>query len=44
MGTLKWITLVTVVMFAAAVSGVADHVAPHFASYLRAWWADMRVW
>lgn len=44
MGTLKWVTVGTFVMFVAAVSGVADHVAPHWAAFLRGWWVDIRPW
>jgi len=44
MGTLKWVTLALGVMFVAAVSGVADHMAPHFTAFLRGWWVDIRPW
>ena len=44
MGTLKWVTLFTAVLFIAAVSGVADKVAPHWAAFLRGWWVDIRPW
>ena len=44
MGTLKWVTLATVMLFVVAVSGLADHVAPHLAASVRGWWVDLRPW
>jgi hypothetical protein len=44
MATLKWVTLVAVVLVVTAMSGVADKVAPHWAAFLRGFWTDMRPW
>ena len=44
MATLKWVTLVAGGMIVAAVTGVADSVAPHFAAFLRGFWLDIRPW
>jgi len=44
MGTLKWVTVATAIMFFVAVSGIADSVAPHWTAFMRGWWADIRPW
>ena len=44
MATLKWVTLVAGGVIVAAVSGVADRFAPHWAAFLRAFWLDIRPW
>lgn len=44
MNTLKWVTFATVMVFAAAISGLGDHIAPHWAAFLRGWWVDIRPW
>jgi hypothetical protein len=44
MATLKWVTLVTGGMIVAAMSGVADKIAPHWAAFLRGFWFELRPW
>jgi|GEM_PF-3200372 hypothetical protein len=44
MATLKWVTLVAVVMVVTAMSGLADKVAPGWASFFRGFWVGVRPW